>query len=237
MSKTTIYEPIITKLNEWISYEMNAPKVAYFKNPEVHDKYRKEHDRDCILTEGNLFADTIFSLWLPLRNTILCLNDDQKIKAVGDIYDKISFVQALIKDDNLEKLLPPENKMVKKLCTLFDLGMKRGNVMILPARWLNSARGKKPYYDYMPVFLLESFSGGAFADAWEGLEDYKEWINREKLEMFFCGEIKPENIRDLAGTGDIRKSIPQNGVNGMEKLIDAYIGVLLEREFFYEITS
>lgn len=230
MSKTTIYEPIITKLKEWIIYAENEPMVDYYENPEVHEEYRKTHDRDCILTEGNLYADTIFSLWLPLRNTIVSLNEEQTIKEVGDIYDKISFVKALVKEDNLEKLLPVKYTIVNKLCKLFELGMERCNVMILPKRWLNTARGKKPYYDYMPLFLLESFPGGAFASAWDGLEDYLAWIRQEKLELFFNGEIKPENIKDLAGTGDIQKSFPQNGAIGMEHLIDSYIDILLERK-------
>lgn len=237
MSKTIIYEPIITKLNEWITYAENEPKVDYYENPEVYEEYRKTHDRDCILTEGNLYADTIFSLWLPLRNTIVCLNDEQTINEVGDIYNKISFVKELVKEDNLEKLLPAKYTVVNKLCRLFKYGMKRGNVMILPERWLNTARGKKPYYDYMPVFLLESFPGGAFASAWDGLEDYLAWIRQEKLELFFDGEIKPENIKDLAQTGDIRKSLPKEGVIGMENLIDSYIDILWEREILYKIEN
>lgn len=235
MSKTTIYEPIIIKLNEWITYDENEPKVDYREAPELHDAYRREHDRDCILTDGNLHADTIFSLWLPLRNTIVCLNDADAIEEVGDIYDKMSFVRALVQDDNLEKLLPAKYMVVEKLSRLFELGMKRGNVMILPERWINSARGKKPYYDYMPVFLLESFPGGEFADAWNGLEDFIDWIYREYLEMFFDGEISPENICDLAGIGDLRVSRSTDGIIGMERLIDQYIEILRERNFYCNI--
>ena len=231
MSNTKIYESIREKLNEWITYDDNEPKGNYYENPELYDSYRKAHDRDCVLTEGNLHADTIFSLWLPLRNTIVSLNDAETIAAVGNIYRKMSFVRALAKDDNLEKLLPENHAVVKKLSKLFELGMKRNNVMILPERWLNSARGRAPYYDYMPVFLLESFPGGKFAGAWESLEDFTDWIHREYLEMFFDGEIRPENIRDLAGTGNLRISRSEEGAIGMERLIDNYIEILEERNF------
>ena len=52
------YESIIKKINYWKSYDGTG------------DEYRKTHDLDCIQTKGNLAADTIFSLWLPLRYTL-----------------------------------------------------------------------------------------------------------------------------------------------------------------------
>lgn len=231
--KNDVYEPIKRKIREWIEYDENAPKVAYSENPELHDDYRKAHDRDCILTGGNLYADTLFSLWLPLRNTIRCLNDEQSISAVGNIYDKISFVRALMRDDNLEKLLPEDKSVVTKLSTLFELGMRRENVMILPDRRLNPARAQKPYWDYVPVFLLESFPGGGFASYWNGLDDYIEWIRTERLEMLFGGEPVAKNIKDLAGTGDLRITIPNNGFEGMERLLDNYLQVLRERQKYF----
>ena len=39
----------------WIDYDGSS------------EGYRKKHDLDCILTDGNLCADTLISLWLPLR--------------------------------------------------------------------------------------------------------------------------------------------------------------------------
>lgn len=231
MNKNNIYKPIKEKLNEWITYAENEPKVDYHECPEVHDEYRKTHDRDCALTGGNLYADTIFSLWLPLRNTIVCLNDESAIEAVGDIYNKIAFCRALMKDDNLERLLPKNQRIVEKLSQLFELGMQGCNVMILPERWLNSARGKRPYYDYMPVFLLEAFPGGVFSTAWKDRDDFVDWVQREQLEMFFEGEMSPENIRDLAGTGDICVSRSEEGVVGMERLLDNYISILNARKY------
>ena len=62
------YEPIINQLSYWINYKGSG------------DEYRKNNDRDCILTEGNLYADTIFSLWLPLRYTLNYFDCDKWIK-------------------------------------------------------------------------------------------------------------------------------------------------------------
>lgn len=56
-----------------------------------------------------------------------------------------TIVRAVVKDDNLEKLLPAKYTIVNKLCRLFEFGMERGNVMILPECWLNTTRKKKSW--------------------------------------------------------------------------------------------
>ena len=48
-------ETIRTHIQYWIDYKGTS------------DEYRRAHDLDCILTDGNLNADTLISLWLPLR--------------------------------------------------------------------------------------------------------------------------------------------------------------------------
>lgn len=132
-----------------------------------------------------------------------------------------------MKDNNMEKYLPAGQPIVKKLSLLFELGME--NVFLLPDRKLNPARGRRPYEDYMPVFLLESFGDGAFARYWQNEEDYIQWIIREHLEMFLDGDIAPGNIKDLSGAGDIRKSFAPSGMQAMEHMIDNYIDILRER--------
>ena len=186
-----------------------------------------------MLTGGELKADTLFSLWTPLKQTILRLNDEETIQSVGNISSKYDFLHELIKDDNIEKLLPVGESVVQHLSVLFGLGMGRGNVFILPDRQLNSARAKKPYYDYVPVFLLEAFPGGAFADYWDGPEDYLQWIHREHLEVFFNGEISPDHIRDLSGAGNVRESFAPDGIYAMDRMLNNYIHVLMKREKIY----
>lgn len=219
-----IYEPIRKKIEEWIDYDTHKPAVPYRGNEKVHDEYRRWHDRDCILTGGDLNADTMFSLWRPLANTIIRLHGKGVIQG-----GKYKFIHKLVTEDNMEKLLSVEQPIVEKLSLLFELGMGRENIFLLPDRKLNLVRGQKPYEDYMPVFLLESFGGGVFAHYWQNEEDYIQWIKREHLEMFFDGDIAPRNIKDLSGAGNIRKSFAPDGIQPMEHMIDNYIGILQER--------
>ncbi|MCM1048535.1 MAG: hypothetical protein NC433_08925 [Clostridiales bacterium] len=228
-----IYGPIRRKVEEWIWYDDHQPKSNYFANREEHDAFRSKHDRDCMLTEGELKADTLFSLWTPLKQTIMRLNDKETIQAVGNISSKYVFLREFIKGDNIERLLPSDESTVQHLSMLFGLGMGRGNVFILPERQLNSARAQKPYYDYVPVFLLESFPGGAFADYWKSPEDYIKWIHSEHLEMLFDGEISPEHIRDLSGSGDVRVSFAPEGINALDRMLSSYVHVLMKREKIY----
>lgn len=224
MMSNKIYEPIRRKIEEWIDYDVHSPNVPYRGNEEVHDEYRRWHDRDCVLTGGNLYADTVFSLWRPLANTIIRLNDKSVIHG-----GKYNFIRELIKDDNMERLLPVEQPIVKKLCTLFELGMGRENVFLLPDRQLNVARGRKPYEDYVPVFLLESFGEGVFARYWSSPEEHLQWIKQEHFQVFFDGDISPENIKDLSGSGDIRNPFPPDSIQLMERMLDQYISILQER--------
>lgn len=102
-----------------------------------------------------------------MKNTIIRLHDKDVIQG-----GKYKFIRELMKDNNMEKYLPAGQPVVKKLSLLFELGMGRENVFLLPDRRLNPARGRRPYEDYMPVFLLESFGNGAFAHYWQNEESY-----------------------------------------------------------------
>lgn len=228
-----IYEPIREKVEEWIWYDENQPKSNYLANVEEHDRFRSLHDRDCMLTGGNLKADTLFSLWTPLRHTIVRLNDRETIQSVGDISGKYRFLREFIKGDNIEKLLPESESIVQKLSELFALGVGRENVFLLPERQLNCARARRPYCDYVPVMLFEAFSGGAFSAYWNSQEAYLQWIDEEHLEMFFEGGISPEHIKDLSGSGDIYDSLAPEGVEAMGRMLDNYIAVLKERKRYY----
>ncbi len=233
MSKDNIYKPIINKIEEWIWYDDHKPAGEYYDNVEAHEEYRRWHDRDCVLTGGCLEADTMFSLWLPLRHTIVRINDMEVIRQVGNIYSKYDFLRELIKGNNLQKLLPASMPITAKLSTLFALGMGRENVLILPDRQLNSLRGREPYWDYVPAFLRESFPGGEFASYWDSPQEHLEWIRREHFQVFFDGDITPENIRDLSGSGDVKCSLAPEGIEGMERMLDNYICILRERRKYF----
>ena len=222
------YGAIIHKIEAWIYYNENAPKEkSYINKSEYYkdsDKFRKENDLDCQLTEGNLFADTIFSLWLPLRFSLLKINGGYtKLNKYGKV-DKndCNFLRGII--NNIEELLPYSKEITKLLIDLFQLGQERCNVMILPDRSINTEKGKKPYYDYMPYFLLECFESGNFSKYFHYKnEELKKWIVDQKLEMFFDGEISKNKIKDLAGNGNITYN---GGTEHIETILKNYITIL-----------
>lgn len=213
------YNAIKEKIKYWINYEGQG------------DVYRKIHDLDCILTGGNLLADTIISLWLPLRYTLNYFNLPRwiywkeyesislKPKKLG-LKNHREFLIELV--NNIEMFLPQDER-TEKLIRLFELGQTRANIMILPIRSWNAERGMAPYYDYLPHFLYDQMSD-------DKIGMMAEWIVREKLTMFFENEtdIKKENLRDLAGTGDVRCHAPKD-IN-LVALLDNYINVLESRE-------
>ena len=222
-----IYEPIIRKIESWISYEEKSPKSDYFKNKNEHDQFRKNNDLDCKLTNGNLYADTIFSLWIPLRLVLVSINRYEKIKKYGNINDKIDFLKVISRESILKELLPKSNISVIKLSRLFELGQERCNVMILKNRAMQS-RGLPPFYDYMPYFLYECFDDGKFSKYFDSNEDLINWINDEKLNMFFKKYITKKDIIDLSKSGNIKKGIPNN----IDDLLDNYISILEKRKIY-----
>jgi hypothetical protein len=231
MKETTngIYDPIRTKLQSWMDYMKNEPTCPYRGNEELHDRYRAENDLDCVLTNGNLCADTIFSLWMPLRQVLTSVNDKAYIEEyLGlPLGKNIPFLEALEKPENLEHLLPENDERVVLLSRLFALGQTRANVMILPFRQMNSARGWAPYYDYMPYFLVECFENGAFSKYFDHDEEkLKKWIEQEQLTPFFQGSVQKDHIKDLALTGDVRKNRP---VENISMMLENYIDILEQR--------
>lgn len=220
------YEPLTRKIKSWIWYNNNKPSVEYKKSPEVWDEFRAKNDLDCVLADGDLNADTIFSLWLPLRFTLVAINGYAKLKQLaGSIDKRYEFLENLLKEEVLYELLPADNSRVQNLVELFELGQTGANVMILPERWMQK-RGSTPYYDYMPYFLSECFEGGEFFRAFKTEEDFIQWIGKQKLEMFFDGKIEPDFIIDLSGTGDIKKGIPIE----VDVLVKNYIAILKKRK-------
>lgn len=239
MTKQEVLKPIEEKITQWIDYQRKSPKVSCAGNEKLYDDYRMKNDLDCQLT-GDLKADTIFSLWRPLRFTLVRMHGYDGLKALGKVEKKITFLTNL--KANLPQYLPASDPLVKDLSQLFVLGMTRANVMILPDRRINSQRGRKPYNDYMPHFLQQSFQGGDFSKYFKGEEDFIKWINAENLEMFFEEEIiAKDQIKDLAGTGVLSDGVPpynkvissrQNNPQGQEtmgEMVEEYTKILEER--------
>jgi hypothetical protein len=142
-------------------------------------------------------------------------------------------LEALAKPENLAYLLPENDERVLRLSQLFALGQTRANVMILPSRQMNPGRGRAPYYDYMPYFLAECFGNGAFSQYFDYDEEKLEaWIEEEHLTPFFQGTVQKEHIKDLALTGDVRKSRPEEKEK-LSMMLENYIHILEQRMFAF----
>ena len=216
------YTPIIEKLRYWREYCGSG------------ENYRKAHDLDCLLTHGNLSADTLCSLWLPLRYSLNYFESERwsywkkfeennlRPQKLG-LKDYNPFLLELERD--IEQFLP-HHETTRKLIRLFELGQRRCNVMLLPERSWNTKRGRAPYYDYLPHFLYDLLSSEYNA---EYNVDVSAWIKTESIDMFFKdNDISCKNIIDLAGTGDVRRHPPKD--IDLPYLLENYIRILELRE-------
>lgn len=198
------------------------------------DEYRKKHDLDCILTGGNLYADTLISLWLPLRY-VLCKENTEKWKSYLEyeknvLWPKKSNLKkddVFMKDlkDNISDFIPNE-ELRGKAEKLFELGRTRANVIILPYRKWNTMRGQAPYWDYMPHFLYDLLN----TEDERFLNMIQYWIEDQQLTMLFSDEEKlvKDNLKDLAGTGNVCK---HNIISvDVDILLDSYIDILSKRK-------
>lgn len=152
MSNEEILIPIETKIAQWIEYEKNKPECSYKENSVLWDNYRKKNDLDCQLMDNQLNADTIFSLWLPLRFTLVNLNEYSDLKYLGKLEKTVCFLNNL--KDNLSRHLPIDKPVVKKLSKLFEIGMTRANVMIMPEIGVNGKRGGAPIMITYHIFFM-----------------------------------------------------------------------------------
>ena len=204
----------------WIDYDGSS------------EGYRKKHDLDCILTDGNLCADTLISLWLPLRY-VLDKENTNKWKEYLKGEDKehpLKKDKTFLKDlkNNIEDFIPTE-ELRQKVETLFALGRKRGNVIILPYRKWNSIKGRPPYWDYMPHFLYDLLN----TDNIIFLKTTQEWVKEQNLCMFFKDEnnLLIDNIKNLSGSKSIFKH--RSDQIDINVLLDNYISILEKRVLLF----
>lgn len=227
MNKNTmkLAEPIINKGRYWIAYDGSG------------DEYRKSHDWACLACGGDLHAATLISLWVPLRFTLNYFEKEKfgrwkEWSAWKDYeYNNLKPNKLSLKDDNaflkdllqnLESHLNFEDSITIKLSKLFDLGCQRCNAIRVPYRNWIFARGRDPYFEYMPAFLYDRFEV-------EDEEFLREWIIKESLQFFFKdGNIMQANVRDLAGTGNPLHHKPAD--IQLDILLDNYIDILEKRK-------
>ena len=249
-----VLKPILNKIEFWHSYNAGCNAI---RDKQKQMKYRSENDLDCVLNDGNLQADMIFSLWTPLKLVLRELNHQE--------WSKNTFCATVLsrstEEDQLEILhryLPSDNELVCLLSELFIIGNQKCNTMILPKftiqettseYWrkreysLNMVRAQSPYNDYVPHFLYnclkcEPFrwfgcrSGIAFAGrAFESSGDAEAWIREQRLEVFFKDpqHISPDTLIDISGSGAVTKSVPPSG-EALENMLRREIGILENRK-------
>jgi len=235
--KIDTLNPIKEKLKEWKDYKKNSPKCPYPGNEIVHDIYRALNDSDCQLTNGNLMADTIFSLWIPLKMSLQCSetfpynlqgNEFYPYKQDGYISKSGNLINFLTDiEQNLEIYLPKNNW--GKLYEFAALSLTRANVMILPDRKMQS-RGKF-FLDQIPKTLYECFKDGDFNEYFNN-EDFlvTNWVKEEKLEFFFDGEIKKENIKPLIKRVKANKVCWLKEKEDIDEMLENFINILKLRE-------
>jgi hypothetical protein len=180
--------PIVNYLKYWTLGNQTYGRPAY-------DEWRKKNDLDVVWLGGDLHADTIFSVWMPLK---MCLQS-----LAGNTFSRKGSRGTPVKnqedyDDIIENIipyLPRKDELVEELYQFAELASTKANVMRLPIRQMQ-IRGKY-YYDQMPKTLYECFEGGAFSKYFKSDDAVKEWVKTEKLEMFFNGDITRDNITPL----------------------------------------
>jgi hypothetical protein len=176
-----------------------------------------------------LKVDTIFSLWLPLRFTLREIHG-YNLYIPDKVKEREKYIDFLGElGGNSSNYFPLDNSLVENLARLFELGIKRENVMILPDRIIKCKRGSKPYYDYRPHFLYDCFQGGNFSKYFSNNNvELKKWIETQHLHMFFEDEsVKKLEVKDLSG------SVQNNKPKKVEVVLDNYIIVLEVRGKFY----
>lgn len=208
--------------------------ITYWSNalgkPTYRDDWRRENELDVVWLRGDshdMHADTIFSLWMPLKMCLQCV--------AGDVFDRRGNRGIPAKtrehyDDilaNLYRYLPRTDPLVEELYRFAELASTRANVMRLPKRRMQS-RGAY-YYDQMPRTLHECFEGGRFSHYFTSDDGVRDWVTSEKLAMFFAGEITRDNIKPLIPGMKSRESKWLVKRDELLEMLNRFNGILLAR--------
>lgn len=158
---------------------------------ETFDNWRRRNELDVLYLNGDLHADTIFSVWMPLKmclqvsDTYPYFNQGAKEKP----YASNTFISNIIK--NIDKYLPFHEW--KEFYQFVSLAMTRANVMKLPERNMQS---RAKFYDQMPKTLYECFDNGEFSSCFKNIS-VGSWVADQHLAMFFKSEVSRVDIKPL----------------------------------------
>ena len=154
---------------------------------------RKTNDLDCLYYDGDLNADTLVSVWTPLKWTLECLNPGVKFYKTCR-GDKHFYLKKLLY--NIREFLPEKDELVFKLNELACLAETYANVILLPDGKMNTHR-YRCCRDQVPATLYHVFPGGKLETYFSTEEEVITWINREKLVVAFNGDVARDNIIPL----------------------------------------
>lgn len=207
-------------INYWILYENG------FKKNEIDKLWMKDN---CLKNYYNTnYADTIFSVFIPLKKCIKIINKGEYNKNPNDLL--------LIKENKNTwfaqnaDLYESINNFAKAACTI-------GNVINYPYIKnkinFNSYRGLN-YQDLFLHTLYECFDNGEFSLLFAENSNYKSveaWVEKNKLEMFFKDSIvKKDNIINI-GIQDKTNIDWDNieNIDDMKKILNEYTRIINER--------
>lgn len=219
-------------------YEENEPLKNYFrywKKFWIDKANGIEIDKKILEKELNQEypnADTIISLWTPLKKCMDKLNVPEKLNGIKISKYSKDFYDEILKDDVFEKCFPKDNGIVKKLNELSKLTCTRANTMSIPQGRFNNDRYQCSL-DQMPLTLHHCFKG-KLKNYFNSEEILKHWITSQKLELCFVDkQIKYENIIDLDKyiNNNFKAIFPK--ISDEEEIyiemLDKYINFIIER--------
>lgn len=203
--------------------------LKYWQKPETP---RMENDLDCLYL-GNLLADTIFSVFIPMKMVVECLNPGLVInkRYKEDKYKDLRILQKDIESRGI--LLPKDNELVILLNRYASLAETRANTVEIPDNKMQN-RNK---YDQITNMIYNCFNGGKFYKYFNFNENFvKEWIVKEKLQMLFRHEnkltrdsirplihtLEPNQVKLLKRKDDISEMLQQN-FDCLEKRLSYYV--------------
>ena len=167
------------------------------------DEWRKENDLDCMYYKGDLRADTLISVWTPMRMVLDYFNKDKGMvfrkRATGE-GDINKYLKMIVSDTT--RYLPANHILTSLLNELLMWAEKPCNYILLPYEEMNCNRysinnnGETLWlYDFVPCTMYHIFDHETLGRYFDGECAAKEWILREKLQCaFYNNEISIDKI-------------------------------------------
>lgn len=186
-------------LNHWIKGQDAA--VPYDPgNIGPYYEWRRANDLDCIAKDGDLRADTLISMWSPMKMVLQYLHPGMVIYKTANGSDPNYYLSML--RDNFDKYFKFEDKKRQGLVTMLDslcaFAEKESNFILLPGvsrdkgtqmnpdRYGLKIHGKYVWlYDQVPCTLYHVFEKDTLGKYFNDEKEVIDWIKREHLEVGF----------------------------------------------------